>query len=152
MLLIFTIECINHNGKIFTKFKNKMCKILNTCYSMKGSAIGKNYGSIVIPKAWGVWKSLFSVRRPNIQAFVCLILDKQFAKTFLSSFCLCPGHKNNMEEKNYLAIESDGANFILVEDWICKLWLFIKVPVGFFPYSLCTNQFFCYLRLQRQKF
>jgi len=54
--------------------------------------------------------------------FVCLVLDEQFLRTFFSSFCLCPGYKNNMEEKTYLVMdlpfygESDGSNFILVED------------------------------------
>jgi len=41
------------------------------------------------------------------------------------------GYKNYMEEKTYPAMdlpvygESDGANFILVEDWIRKLWVLI---------------------------
>jgi len=69
-------------------------------------------------------------RRPTIQAFVCLMLDKRFAKTFSQVF-LHPDYKNNMKEKlsqqwirRPVYGESDGANFILVEDWIRELWLF----------------------------
>jgi len=40
---------------------------------------------------------------------------------FFSSFHYCPGHKNNMEEKSYPAMdlpvygETNGAKFILVD-------------------------------------
>jgi len=52
---------------------------------------------------------------------------------FFSSFCFCPGHKNNTEEKTYPAMDSpvygeaDDINFISVEEWIHTLWLFIYV-------------------------
>jgi len=67
-------------------------------------------------------RSLFRVRRPKIQAFVCLVLGEWFMNTVFSSFHLHPGHKDNMEEKTYPAIdlpvygEADGINFILIED------------------------------------
>jgi len=66
-------------------------------------------------------KKFYHVSTP---AFVCLMLDEQFANTFSQDFTL-HGHRNNMEEKTYLAMdlpvygESDSVNFILVED---KLW------------------------------
>jgi len=37
--------------EIFTKLKNKTCKFLNACYSMKEGANRKNFGSTIIPKA-----------------------------------------------------------------------------------------------------
>jgi len=55
---------------------------------------------------------------PKIQAFVCLVLDERFTNTFLPS----SGHRNNMEEKMYPAMdlpvygEADGASFIFVEN------------------------------------
>jgi len=76
----------------------------------------------------------------KIQAFICFMLDEQFVETFFSSFHLHPGHKNNMEEnltQQWICLygEADGANFISVENWIHKLWLFIQVPVGFSLYK-----------------
>jgi len=44
---------------------------------------GANYGSTVIPKAQGVWKSS---RRYKIQAFDCLMLDEWFTNTFSQVF------------------------------------------------------------------
>jgi len=48
------------------------------------------------------------------------VLDEQFAKTFFSSFRLCPSHRNNVKEKSYPAMtfygEADGANFISVKN------------------------------------
>jgi len=59
-------------------------------------------------------------KRPKIKTFICLVLDEQFANTFFPSFCLHPGHRNNMEEKlteewvGLFMEKADGANFISV--------------------------------------
>jgi len=64
-------------------------------------------------------------------------------------FLPSPGCRKNVEAKNYPAVDSTvnvkahGVNFILVEDQICNLSLFIEATLVFFPYSYCTNQFFC---------
>ena len=97
---------------------------------MKKSDNTKNLGSIVIPKARGVPKSLFvSVlsRRQKISVLVCLALDVRFTIAF-SHVCLPSvvprGRRKGLEDKTYLAMdllvhgEFDGASFILVEDCI----------------------------------
>jgi len=132
--VIFTIECITCNGEIFTKFKNKIHKFLNVCYSAKEGANGKNYGNTMIPKAWGVQKSLLcvSTSKETKDTSICLPhVGRAVCENFFSSLHLHPGYNNNMEEKTYPAMdlpvygECTGVNFILVEDWICKLWFLI---------------------------
>ena len=55
---------------------------------MKESDNTKNLGSIVIPKARGVPKSLFRVSTQTTSALVCLALDEQFTIAFLTFVCL----------------------------------------------------------------
>jgi len=55
------------------------------------------------------------------------VLDKQFANAFFSSFILHVGHRNNMEEKNYVGMdlpfygEAGSINFIALKVSICNL-------------------------------
>jgi len=105
------------------KFKNKMRKILNANYSTKE---GANGSSTVIPKVQGVQKkfasyqySLGDQRYKHLSALHWtsgLHWMSGLQKTVFSSFCLHPGHKNNMEEKIYPAMDSPvyGENIILV--------------------------------------
>jgi len=99
-------------GEIFTKFKK--CKFLNACCSMKESANGKNYGSIVIPKVWGVCFVSIFPRRPKIQAFVCLMLDKWFCRNFFLSALVI----RITWKKLPVYGKSDDPNFILVHTYI----------------------------------
>jgi len=52
-------------GKIFTKFNKNSIKFLRACFTVKEGANGKNLGSITLPKARGVPKSLFRVSIPK---------------------------------------------------------------------------------------
>jgi len=63
-------------------------------------------------------------RRPNILAFVCLVLGERFANTFLSQvfgFILVIGIKTYPGMDLPVYGEADVTNFILTEDLICKL-------------------------------
>jgi len=73
----------------------------------------------VIPKA----REVIVLCQCSQDTGICLpCVGQVFAKTSSSSFHLYPGYKNTMEEKTYPAMdlpvygESDGTNFILVED------------------------------------
>ena len=97
---------------------------------MKESDNTKNLGSIVIPKARGVPKSLFVLvlsRRQKISALVFLALDEWFTIAFSHIHSPSPvprGRRKGLEDKTYPAMdllvhgEFDGASFILVDNCI----------------------------------
>jgi len=72
---------------------------------MKEGDNRKNYGNTVVPKITRSPKSLkvcfelALLKRPKIQALVCLVLDEWFANTLPQ---LCSVH---MEEKTYPAMD-----------------------------------------------
>jgi len=43
------------------------------------------------------------------------VLDEQFVETFFSSFHLYPGHKNNVEEKSYPAMDLPFMEKLMVQ-------------------------------------
>jgi len=81
--------------KIFTKFKNKTRKFLNSCYSTKEGANGKKYGSNVIPKHGESEKICFASVRPTPKETkdTGVVLDEWFMKTLFSIFHLHPIYK-----------------------------------------------------------
>ena len=100
---------------------------------MKESDNTKNFGSIVIPKARGIPKSLFRVSTPKETEDISIILPcigrVVHYRFFLCSFAFAgtPGHRKGLEDKTYPAMdllvhgEFDGASCILVEDCIRML-------------------------------
>ena len=62
------------------------------------------------------------LRSQKVPAFIHLTSDKWFANVYSSGFYLHSGHRRNMEEETYPALDSpvygeaDGAKFVLVED------------------------------------
>ena len=100
---------------------------------MKEGGNGKNLGSIMIPKARGVGKSLFRASTPKKTEGMSVSLhciEQVVHYRFFSCFRLRPGHKNSLEDKTYVTYptmdfpvhgEPDGVSCILVEDCTCKL-------------------------------
>ena len=92
---------------------------------MKKGGNSKYLGTIVIPKARGVWKSLFRVSAPKKTEDVSISLPHVIV--FLSHFRLRPGRRKGLEGTTYPTMdlpvhgESDGVQFVLVEDCIHKL-------------------------------
>jgi len=74
----------------FGIFRNKICKFLNACFTIKKVVTGRNYGSIVISR---VQKCLFcnSTSKETIDTSVSLLTN------FFSGFHLCPCLRKNIE-------------------------------------------------------
>ena len=99
---------------------------------MKESDNTKNLGSIVIPKARGVPKSLFRVSTLKETEDISVSLPCVGRAVHYCLFSHSPspvprGRRKGLKDKTYPAMdllvhgEFDGASFILVEDCICML-------------------------------
>jgi len=133
-MLVFTIE--NAIGWIFTKFKMKCINFWTLVTPWRKVLKGKTMVALWSPKHEECENVCFvSIlpRSSKMHAFVCLVFDEWFVKTFFSSFWFHPGYKNNMEEKN---LPSTGfaclwriwwCKFHLGEDWIRKLCCWFKL-------------------------
>ena len=112
---------------------------LSACLTMKESDNSTNYGSIMIPKARGVRKSLFRVSTSkereamNISLpYVGRVIHHRFSLSYVFTFAqliylfystLIKGLKNKTYPAMDLPVngESDGESCTLVEDCIRKL-------------------------------
>ena len=61
----FTVECNKHNGWNIYKIAKKSVNFLSACFTMTESDSSKSYGSIMIPKAREIRKSLFRISTPK---------------------------------------------------------------------------------------
>ena len=112
-------------GEIFWNF-------LSASFSMKEGANGKNLDSIVIPKARGVFKSLFHFCIPKETKRMSISLPcvgQADHYSFVVTLSILPGDgcRKGLEDKTYPAMdllvhgESDDTSCILVEDCNHKL-------------------------------